>query len=557
MIPDGELCTHKGWVGLKPGDYSKAVIRLVTVLDNHSTFLVFGWIELLPKEMPPPPEVTRRVDFKPSRYFFNRIVMPLDDGLAWYDAACNGIFSIPNTEYSFVPGRLAPEPNSRRFALRNDVPFSPSWHVTPRVHRLVPKDEPPGLLTELVSNMVEKDRFKETRHWLEGQLHFDICAHDDWMGSLALIAPNPLLRSSRGYVAPIDVGGTLVGVSAQPREGVDCSTLSVRFQEHRAGALGWTDTRPMDLTGLAQTRALGGMDALEYQILCSERGLLDFQPPTPWISAVYFRMGVQSVDRAVATPPRRKSEQPKTYKSSVFNAIPPITIGSAPDDALARLRTLRSRREARSGERRPLDEGHMPEELKIFHNDREAAVSFIRERIARARTRVILVDPYFNPSDFAEFALATGWRGVAVSVLISQSVSHLESAPNSPLAGVATQGDHLVLQIESVRTQAKKLGMASVDVLVSRTEQRFHDRFLLIDDDLWLCGHSFNNVGTGEISTIVRLPKSDDLRRQIEGACQSATSYIEHWAKYRAISLKSTAPKPNNEGSEKTWPAAL
>jgi hypothetical protein len=526
----GGLCVHEGWLGLKPADYSGAVIRLATLAQDRNSFLVFGWVELLPNEINAPPDAGRYRNFGSARYIFSRSALPLSEGLAWYHAASGGNFTVPKTSCTFAASRLAPEPHAQRFVARNDVPFSPEWHVTPRIHRLVPMDDPQGPLADLVSKMVDVNRFKEARQWLEEQLHFDVCAHDDWLGSLALVAPNPLLRSSRHHIRASDASGETVQVSTRLRSGVDHSSLSVRFQEHRAGADGWTHTCKIDSLGSAQMQAPGSVDALEYQIICSERGLLNFQPPANWVRAIRTEIGVQSGKRTVPVPARRKGDSPQSYSTPILSRAALTTIGTAPDDGLSRLKTLQDRREARTGARRPLGSGYLTQEVRIFHKDRAAAADFIREQIGRARSRLVFVDPYFNPIDFTEFALAAAWPDVAVKILINPAIKQLSAVPISAPPGITRQGDWFVHLIELVRDKAKELRTGGVEVFVSHPDCRFHDRVLIVDDDLWLCGHSFNNVGTGEISTMVRLPKSDDLRKRITDAFGLARPFIEFWA---------------------------
>lgn len=457
----GGLCIHEGWLGLKPTDYRVAVIRLATLAHTQSNLLIFGWMELLPNEITSPPEATRQADFGSDRYYFSRSVLPLVEGLAWYNAACAGIFTVPKATCTFVPGQIAPEPSTKRFVVRNDVPFSPDWHVTPRVHRLVPMGDPQGPLADLVSKMVEVNRFKEARQWLERQLHFDVCAYDDWFGSLALVAPNPLLRSSRAHIRRSAFGET-VQVSAQLRSGVDHSTLSVRFQEHRAGADGWTYTCGFDSLGSAGMRVLGTADAIEYQIVCSERGLLDFQPTTNWISVIASDVNVQEGNRTVLVPPRRKGDPQQSYDTPILSKATSITVGKASKDGLSQLKTLQTRREAKTGEYRPLGTVRTMEEVMIFENDRAAAVDFIREQIRRARSKVVFVDPYFNPIDLTEFGYAVSWPNVSVKILIGPG--NLRGLSVSAPQGVKSDGDWLAQAIKSVPNKAKELRIEFVPI---------------------------------------------------------------------------------------------
>src|SRR5690606_21269866 len=61
----------------------------------------------------------------------------------------------------------------------------------------------------------------------------------------------------------------------------------------------------------------------------------------------------------------------------------------------------------------------------------------------------------------------------------------------------------------------RSLGSLEVRVTGGRV-RKYHDRFLVIDDEVWHCGHSFNQVGRDELSAITRLRRPKDVLAMIE-----------------------------------------
>ena len=59
----------------------------------------------------------------------------------------------------------------------------------------------PAPIVEMAEGMTSVERYRRARSWLLERLHFDLLAHDDWLGGIRLVAPNPLLGSSRTRIS--------------------------------------------------------------------------------------------------------------------------------------------------------------------------------------------------------------------------------------------------------------------------------------------------------------------------------------------------------------------
>ena len=73
------------------------------------------------------------------------------DALAWYEAAARGRVTIPLTAMpvDVTAPAFGVEPALGRFCVGETIPFSAQWHGGPRVHRLVPMEDPAEAIQKL------------------------------------------------------------------------------------------------------------------------------------------------------------------------------------------------------------------------------------------------------------------------------------------------------------------------------------------------------------------------------------------------------------------------
>ena len=515
-----------GWKGISSRDYPNAVIRLATVACAGPGQLLWAGVELLPAEIPPPPYRGVSADFGDHRVIFSRTAMSLEEGLNWYADAEAGRMMVPGFAFEIRSAPLGAEPPQPWLTLRHDLPFSPRWHLGTRLHRLVPLSEPDDAVRVLAEGMTRNNRFQRARHWLADRLHFDLLAYDDWLGTIVLVAPNPAVRSLRPRIVARTAAQETVEVVAAPRAGQGVDRLSIVFQERRAGALAWREEVRLDSLGKAATTVPATIDRLGYQLICADRGLLHDEEPVGFIRGVHVGRASEVRTRRVQPARRRQSEEsPEPYETRVRDLGDPDPPGSAAD-ALQRLARLQRLREDRSGEDAPAASPLMTRlsdsTFQVFTKDREEAVGFIRTQIRGARRRLWIVDPFFGPEDVLDFIYAASVKGVAVSVLMSGPMTRFHQPPVDGPPDVATNGSWLSRLIEDMRQPSA--GFGEIDVRVTRGVG-VHDRFLVVDDVVWHCGHSFNKVGTGDLSAMSRVPGSSEILQRLNGAFAAAVAF--------------------------------
>lgn len=469
---------------------------------------------------PPPPGGGSWQNFGSDRICVGRIALPLTDALTWYETLKQGNAVVPGRTFPVTATHLAPEPDYNGFTLLSDPPpFSPAWHGQPRLHRLVPMEKLAEPIKAMRDGAAEVEVFIRAREWLRQHVHFDLLAYDEWLGSGVLIAPNPLLRYCGTRIANRSAAGETIEVGGMPRRGANLSTLKLTVEELRAGAPAWRAQGTPNAFGRFQAPANSQVAAVRHDLFCELRGLLDHGTPGFFFRSVSVSHAAQGRVREVAPPRRTPSAQPRM----VYVRPLPAPSAERPPTALHQLEVLQRARVERVGELRPADTPLVRSGVRLFENDREETVVWIRELIGSARSQVFFVDPYLDADDLQEFATAASYQGVAIRGLINPRPGrNRRTDTNGDLFG-----EQMLEKIEALRDPAQEFG--DIDIRVSRI-RRLHDRFLQVDDVVWHSGHSFNQMGKGEISLMTLVAEPAETREVLAEAFAEAEPFETYWA---------------------------
>lgn len=517
------------WPTLVPGDYHAGVVRLVTLTRKQVNHLLFASVELLPTEMPVPPDPTGGGwwdNFGDDRLCVSRTAMSFANALAWYETLKQGHATVPGKSFRITASALGSEPDYDGFAIREEpLPFSPSWHGRPRLHRLVPMTALAEPIQKLRDGVVDVDAHGRARQWLRDRIHFDLLAYDDWLGSGVLIAPNPLLRSFGARIVGRNVTPETLELGGTPRRGVDVTSLRMVVEEVRAGASAWRAQGSPNGLGRYRAIAPSQVTMVREQLTCEVRGVLDRQPPAHFFRSVSVTSSVAADGRARHVGP--PSREPDAAARTVYVRPAPPQLPKSPATPLWALERLQYARAERQGAYRPAEAPPSPTGVRLLEHNREETVNWICGQIAGARSHVLFVDPYLDDDDLQQFATATQYEGVAIRGLINpRPRRHRRIDPNGERFG-----DLMLKKIEAFRHPAQ--GFGEIDIRVSRG-RRLHDRFLQIDDVIWHAGHSFNMMGRGEISLMTRVAQPAELAQALAETFAEAEPFETWWTSRRA-----------------------
>ena len=126
-----------------------------------------------------------------------------------------------------------------------------------------------------------------------------------------------------------------------------------------------------------------------------------------------------------------------------------------------------------------------PAEMVFFNGQFFTARVAIENLIKTAQNRAIIIDHYVDAKTFDMFDVRKpGVQGIIYTQGVGAGISRLRDEHN------------------------RQTGVQPVEVFKWRTEP--HDRFLIIDDRLYHCGHSLNATG-GKLSAIMLMGTSPDV----------------------------------------------
>jgi hypothetical protein len=484
--------------------------------------------------------------------------MSVTDALAWYEQAALGRVTIPsgNTPVEIALQPFGVEPALGRFCVGERIPFSAQWHWFPRVHRLVPMNN----LSDPVQRLAGS---AEAREWLTHHACFDPFECEEWLGSISILAPDPLHAVVGQFIGERKPDGPeRIVLQAQRRrfEGypmVDADALQFVTLQRRS--TGWTEVMPvsLDCDGFVSVDYPEPVSEMGYAIVCPKRGLLRMVPPEFWIGEVGFKIGLVNAVLNVEVPAGGRRKPASSYTTNRIMEGETSHVGKRlPPSGAIRIAELQEVRRKRiqietapqrlfgsyDGDKQELTE----EKLTAMRAEAEA---YVAELVSTAQRRVIFVDPDFGLRELQNYALRVMRDGVDVIVLTgirrmrfapqplhnsSDGIVNFEGEEKLPVA----HGVHMLKQLQKIN---EKLGnnAPKVFVMPGSNKPLFHDRFLVVDDIVWAFGPSFNELGE-RIGLISRVHEPKAVITAIIRALQQSPSLADWMAQSESQDQKAS-----------------
>ena len=402
-------------------DYQGALIRLATLRADGEQYLLFAWVELFSFDMHLPGGW--KPDKKPWTVpghqgwtcGFSAERRATVEALDWYEAAGNSSIAMGLAKKHPVKvhmTRLGPEPVYGQFCTAVDAPFTLPWHNNPRIHRCVPFTAPPRPVRQLGTSA-------PAREWLERHLGFDPYKFDEWLGGLALVAPDPLCsRLDLFPSARAEDGAETLTIRAVPRRSeargiADLLGLSIYLGERRIE--GWTSVRTvaLDTSGYATITNPQSSNQIAYALVCAKRGLLRLAGPLSWIERVGIGMNVANSLLWVEVPPGGRRKPGTAIEVQRYAKGADILVGEPSSAVRQRLVGLSERRKARDVRANAPQRvfGIAEDKARVsaaeITQKRKEAEDFVGGLVSGARRRVLFVDPFFGLRETRLFAFVS------------------------------------------------------------------------------------------------------------------------------------------------------
>jgi len=499
--------------------YGAAVVHAAWVRNGETAqqHLIFCMVELLPTEIPPPPaEAPLERKTEGGTLHLERLVIPVAEARGWYEA-CRGGACPPlgtRNDPALLVGPLADEPPWPELALfRTDAPFVPALGYDARVHHLLTLAESESF--PWPSLAAKDDAVRCMSEWF----HFDLDRFDEYLGSLTLVAHNPILRrvSSRPSVA--SDGEHVVLLRLEKRLGSPIDDVAVLATEERPTTQVERLFRAtFDATHeLRHGREEGAVGVSVYH---SDWGLLYTEP------ALHF---MKSVGVNVSVPPPERVVTTRDGKYVVSQRLPQDTgrvpLESATHKLNRAANARKSTRKARTAS-------------QYIATSAKDARKYVRRLIHGAEHQVCIVDPYFRESDLEDFALAVGSSRVQVRVLGSalgfQDQRAVEPAGTESRTNAEQRRAHAARLENRLEALARSGLQNSIEVRImpGRRAPYFHDRFLIADEDGWSLGSSLSELGE-RVSAILQLPDPRVVRGFFD-ECWAKSALLAEWIRTEA-----------------------
>lgn len=540
-----------------------AVVRLATYFPPTASQarLLFGSISLLTKDRPRPrsmaqPDCHKIRNGRSGTVFFKRTVLTAQDALEWYRSAGPDCISTPIPSEREVVARedgipLSPtsfedDPQwpSLGVPLSTDLfssaggPGDPAPFLgagSPRLHRRFGDDSG---FDAVLSDASAID-------FLSRRLHLDLSDYTEYLGGLALIVPDPVIHHVQQLLIPPQNsdGPERLVLRLVPRAGQNLSDLKLTVLERRSNLLSRFEPVDVQPNGLVTVESRLPFDQTGYAISHPEQGVLAYQQPVAFIRAVSVSLGVTGRRVRVQAP---RTESPRSpvdnYEVTEIAHDIPINVGEERRGVGVRIIEAEQRRVKRA-------EAKRHKQTWFDDGQRGQAISFLREQISRARTSVMVVDPYFSALQIPQFLHAVLRTEIDFTILTSRLA--FESGDNGDIevaqdngqdhtentASISKVSGRLASFKRSLETLSQR-GIRRVTVLVLNARRPpLHDRFLVIDDEVLFLGNSLNALGT-RASLILSVPDNEPILEKLL-AMASLAQPFESYASQRSYSSDS------------------
>ncbi len=244
-------------------------------------------------------------------------------------------------------------------------------------------------------------------------------------------------------------------------------------------------------------------DVLSVKLLDSNGDLVYFNNGIQFLKSIQTRLGVKSKDVRLIT---KTSDGDKCDMIEKF-ATETHTVGETAHPSAELGETI-------STNAYKILEDRL--EFVLFDGDKNKkaenvakAKSVVKNIIAKANRRCIICDPYFSLNDLSEFVFSMRELNVNVRILSSKEF----------LGKNAQEGKKNAQEIKNAIDSYTTIVGGSIQFRLLTGKSPLHDRFIIVDDNVWMLGSSLNEFGN-RASTVYEVPIA---------SCRQICGIAEKW----------------------------
>ena len=331
------------------------------------------------------------------------------------------------------------------------------------------------------------------------RLHVDLRRYPEYLGSVALLVPDPVIEKIDNFMIPASgERGERIFYRFIAKPGQTLEGTTITMFDEQAHLLTSVETRDMPADGILDIDKGSCTGAYGYAVTHPEHGILTHHPSCEFLRQIRFNTHLsdhETIRVSVPTGDSPNSERMEYLAASRSHLATDCLVGeeSSSPDANVRVATAVSRR-ARLASAEQYGQRWFP------NGSREQAMRFLQEQIRKARSRIVIADPYLGGLQLGQFLYAANRDQVEVTLLTSGLAFQPEESKSRGLK---------LNEFKSRLDQLKQDVGVTADVRVLPPSV-LHDRFLVIDDAVWFLGNSLNALGD-RASMMVKLPNPEEI----------------------------------------------
>ena len=454
-------------------DYQKASLSIVWHRNDQKRTIVFALIELLPEEFPMPVainEISQKISekgYNKQAFYYQKFIDNVDNILNLYKSIqCEK--SIVYDKKTFEQQNYQEDVKFPNLLLSNNLPFVYGYEKCVRHNSLFNCD-----FQADIKKLIFKDKYKT---FINGNINFDITKNIKYIGSVNIVAYNPVIRDIKIHLNNDKNNNEKVFVEIEPRNGISLKNISYVHIEKRL--TGYTNFKEIKINDNCFTiSANNDVESIAHAIICPKRGLLEWSDFCGFVKAINISMNIIEGEKHVSVPSKDlKEKNNNSYKTAVIGSAIESRIEDETPPKILKDYIF----ECNSFEQIQKEKNNRTQ--KLFYDNPEEAVIFVRNLISNAHSKVTIIDPYFGVKDLFDFAYSIKNSQIPVEIITSFA--------NTSLNKSLIFAKNLKKNID----KNKSVNKVSAYIMLG-DKPAFHDRFIIIDGNVWLSGNSLADIG--------------------------------------------------------------
>ena len=324
--------------------------------------------------------------------------------------------------------------------------------------------------------------------------------YPDVLGNIYLIAYNPYYRNLDVSMSE-NPAGIYVDV-----EGIRRTTEKLKIEfinRDKDGGYEYAIEKTLDLSKSKHFFDLSDApDKLEIIVKDEEGQLVDAIAPISFIKGYNVTMNIAS-SRISIPQGKIGNEVVQKFVSESFGVGKTLEKATTQRDELI---SIHSAKEAYEVLERSLEFAFFDGSKDQFEmeENKKKAVKFVRNILSRAKQKCMVADPYFNLKSLSQFIFTMPQSEVTVRILGSKEHLNTDFEAPKTAANKKEEIENIQIGINSYRNACPSFDIQFK--LLKGDKSPLHDRYIIVDDDVWMIGTSFNEIGV-RASSIIKLPK--------------------------------------------------